>query len=73
MKLIEFLSNLAMPLIIVLIVIYGAIERKKVFDIFLDGAKEGIEIVFRIFPTLVGLFVAIGALKIGRASCRERV
>lgn len=63
MKLIEFLSNLAMPLIIVLIVIYGAIERKKVFDIFLDGAKEGIEIVFRIFPTLVGLFVAIGALR----------
>ena len=33
------------------------------FDIFLSGAKEGIEIVVNIFPTLVGLFVAIGALR----------
>lgn len=63
MKLVDFFSNIAMPLIIIIIVIYGVIERKKVFDIFLDGAKEGISIVFNIFPTLVGLFVAIGALR----------
>ena len=63
MKLVEYFSNLAMPLMIIVIVLYGVIERKKVFDIFLDGAKEGIGVVFNIFPTLVGLFVAIGALR----------
>ncbi len=63
MKFIEFFSNIAMPFMIVIIIIYGLIERKKVFDIFLDGSKEGIKIVFNIFPTLVGLFVAIGALR----------
>ena len=63
MKFVEFFSNIAMPLIIFIIVLYGLIERKKVFDIFLDGAKEGIGVVFNIFPTLVGLFVAIGALR----------
>lgn len=63
MKLVEYFSNLAMPLMIIIIVLYGVIERKKVFDIFLDGAKEGIGVVFNIFPTLVGLFVAIGALR----------
>lgn len=63
MKLIEFFSNIAMPLMILVIVIYGVIERKKVFDIFLDGAKDGIKVVFNIFPTLVGLFVAIGTLR----------
>ena len=63
MKFIEFFSNIAMPLMIIIIVLYGVVERKKVFDIFLDGAKEGISIVFNIFPTLVGLFVAIGALR----------
>ena len=62
-KFIEFFSNIAMPLMIIIIVLYGVIERKKVFDIFLDGAKEGIGVVFDIFPTLVGLFVAIGALR----------
>ena len=63
MKFVEFFSNIAMPLIIVIIVEYGILERKKVFDIFLDGAKEGVSVVFNIFPTLVGLFVAIGALR----------
>lgn len=63
MQLINFLSNIAMPLIILLIIVYGLIERNKVFDTFLDGAKEGIEIVFSIFPTLIGLFMAIGALR----------
>lgn len=63
MKFIEYFSNIAMPLMIIIIVLYGVIERKKVFDIFLEGAKEGIGIVLNIFPTLVGLFVAIGALR----------
>ena len=63
MQLMDFLSNLAMPFIIFLIILYGLIERKKVFDIFLNGAKEGVEIVLNIFPTLIGLFVAIGALR----------
>ena len=38
MKFIDYFSNLAMPLMIIIIVLYGVIERKKVFDIFLDGA-----------------------------------
>lgn len=63
MRAIEYFSNIAMPLMIIVIVLYGVIERKKVFDIFLDGAKEGIGVVINIFPTLVGLFVAIGALR----------
>lgn len=63
MKFISFISNLAMPLIILIIVVYGVIEKKKVFDDFLDGAKEGMNIVIGILPTLIGLFVAIGALR----------
>ena len=63
MQFLNFISNLAMPLIILIIVIYGLKEKRKVFDDFLDGAKEGIGIVHSIFPTLIGLFVAIGALR----------
>ena len=63
MKFISFISNLAMPLIILVIIIYGMVEKNKIFDDFLDGAKEGLEIVLSIFPTLIGLFVAIGALR----------
>lgn len=63
MKFIDFFSNAAMPVIIVFIILYGVIERKKVFDIFLEGAKEGLQVVLNIFPTLVGLFMAIGLLR----------
>ncbi len=63
MKVMNFVSNIAMPLIILLIVIYGLKEKNKVFDTFLEGAKEGLEITLSIFPTLIGLFVAIGALR----------
>ena len=52
-----------MPAIILLIVMYGVKEKNKVFDTFLEGAKEGIETTVNVFPTLIGLFVAIGALR----------
>ena len=60
---ISVLSNLAMPVMILIIVIYGIIQRNKVFDTFLDGAKEGISVVVNLFPTLVGLFLAVGTLR----------
>ena len=63
LKLINYISNIAVPFTIFIIVVYGLIEKNKVFDSFLEGAKEGIGIVFSIFPTLIGLFVAIGALR----------
>ena len=60
---INLLSNLAVPVIILLIVIYGMVERNKVFDTFLDGAKDGLTIVVNLFPTLIGLFLAVGTLR----------
>lgn len=60
---INYLSTLAMPAIILLIVIYGVKEKNKVYDNFLEGAKEGLQIVYNIFPTLIGIFLAIGALR----------
>lgn len=63
MKIVDYISSAAMPIVILVILLFGLIEKNKVFDIFLDGAKEGIEIVLKIFPTLIGLFVAIGALR----------
>lgn len=63
MQLISFVSNVAMPAIILIIIIYGIIEKNKVFDTFLEGAKDGLGIVLSIFPTLIGLFMAIATLR----------
>ena len=63
MNIVNFLSAGAIPIIIVIVIIYGLKEKQKVFDIFLDGAKEGMEIVIGLFPTLLGIFLAIGLLR----------
>ena len=63
MKIINYLSSVAVPMMILLIVVYGVKEKNKVYDSFIDGAKEGIGVVVNIFPTLIGLFVAVGALR----------
>ena len=60
---VNYISTAAIPVVILFIVIYGLVEKKQVYDSFLDGAKEGIKIVFKMFPTLVGIFVAVGALR----------
>lgn len=63
MNIVNYLSAAAIPMTIIIIVAIGLTEKNKVFDTFIEGAKEGIEIVVSIFPTLIGLFVAIGALR----------
>lgn len=63
MAVINYISIIAMPLVILLIVVSALKERIPVFDIFIKGATDGIEIVLKIFPTLIGLFVAIGLLR----------
>ena len=63
MNIVNYISILAMPLIILIITSEALKEKKDVFDIFLKGAFDGIEISLKIFPTLIGLFVAIGMLR----------
>lgn len=63
MKIVNYISILAMPLIILSIISEALKEKRDVFDIFLKGAFDGIEISLKIFPTLIGLFVAIGMLR----------
>mgnify|MGYP005816966599 FL=1 len=63
MNIVNYLSAASIPVVILIIVIYGITEKVKVFDAFISGAKEGVFIVLKIFPTLVGLFVAVGALR----------
>ena len=63
MKIINYISTLSIPCIIVTVLIYGIKEKKKVYDIFIEGVKEGIEIVVNLFPTLLAIFIAVGMLR----------
>lgn len=59
----EYISALCVPVIILTVIASGFAGKVKVYDAFMDGAKEGLVTVFKIFPALVGLIVSIGMLR----------
>jgi len=63
MNFINYISNLAVPATILIIIVYGVIEKQSVFDTFLEGCTDGLKVVLNIFPTLLGLFLSITLLR----------
>ncbi|MCD6235073.1 MAG: spore maturation protein [Candidatus Neomarinimicrobiota bacterium] len=57
------ISVLAIPLIIVLIPLYGYRKGLKVYEVFTVGAKEGFDVALRIIPYLVAIFTAISIFR----------
>ena len=63
MNLILFLSNCIIPVIILYVVGLGLSMKLDIFDIFLEGVKDGLKTVGGILPTLIGLLTAVGVLR----------
>jgi len=58
------LSRYIIPLLLVGIPFYGLVVKKvKVYESFVDGAKDGFTIAVRIIPYLVAILVAIGMFR----------
>jgi spore maturation protein B len=62
-RLIALISDWAVPMIILGIVLAGMIRKVKVYEVFVEGAKEGFDVAVRIMPYLVAILVAIGMLR----------
>ena len=63
MSVILYMSQILIPLFVVLIVGTGILKKRPVYDDFVTGAKDGIRTVTSIAPTLIGLMMGIGALR----------
>ena len=57
------ISLWAIPVLLVVIPLIGIIRKVKVYDVFVDGAKEGFEVAVKIIPFVVGILVAIGMFR----------
>lgn len=57
------ISLYAVPVIFIIILCFGLIKDVKVYDAFVDGAKEGVTTVIKILPSLVGLMTAVGVFR----------
>jgi spore maturation protein B len=59
MTTVNFISQLIIPVFLLLVVVYGVGKKVRVYDCFVSGAKEGITVVIKIFPYLLAIFVAV--------------
>lgn len=60
---IQSLSLVAIPFLIGFFPLYGALRDVAVYEEFIEGAKEGIQVALRIFPYLVAILVAVGIFR----------
>jgi spore maturation protein B len=59
----DLVSLWAIPVLLVGIPLVGLIRGVKVYDVFIEGAKEGFDVAVKIIPFLVGILVAIGMFR----------
>ena len=55
-------SVLFLPLLITLIIVYGIKTKTPIYDVFIEGAKNGLQTCLEILPFIIGIFIAIEAL-----------
>ena len=53
------LSKIVIPLFVFFVVFYGFIKKVNLYDSFLEGAKEGLNISVNIFPNVLAMVFAI--------------
>lgn len=63
MRCINYLSEYLVPVVLFYIVGFAVLQKRPVFDDFIEGALAGLKTVAGILPTLVGLMAAVGVLR----------
>ena len=56
------MTNFIIPIIVLLIIIYGFHKKIDLYDSFLKGVKEGMHLIIKIFPTIFTMMIAVQVL-----------
>ena len=62
-KIVTIFSTWAIPVLLFVIPVIAFIKKVKVYETFVDGAKEGFNVAVKIIPYLVAILVAIGMFR----------
>lgn len=60
---VNLISIIAIPAIFLLVLVWGLFKKVKVYEVFVEGAKEGFDTAVRIIPYLVAMLFAIGVFR----------
>ncbi|VYU56663.1 spore maturation protein [Clostridium tertium] len=59
----EYITKSIIPIIIIIIITYGMIKGRKVYEWFIEGAKEGLKVCINIFPYLLAMIIAVNIFR----------
>jgi len=62
-RIVGAVSLLSIPFLLSAFPLYAALRRVKVYEEFVEGAKEGFDVAIRIIPYLVAMLVAVGMFR----------
>jgi len=61
----QYISIMAIPLIILAFLLFAFIKKVKVYESFVEGAKDGFNVAIKIIPYLVAMLCAIAVFRSG--------
>ncbi|MGL5351783.1 MAG: spore maturation protein [Clostridium sp.] len=59
----NYITKSIIPVIVVIIITYGMFKGRKVYEWFIEGAKEGLQVCLNIFPYLLAMIVAVNIFR----------
>jgi len=59
----QSLSPWILPLLMVGFLVFGMMRGVRIYEAFIEGAKDGFQVALRIIPYLVAILVAVGMLR----------
>jgi spore maturation protein SpmA len=66
-QVVQFISTWTIPFLLFVIPATAVFKKVKVYEVFIDGAKEGFQVAVRIIPFLVAILVAIAMFRVSGA------
>ena len=57
-----YIANIILPLITLIVIIYALYKKVNIYDEFLSGVKEGLQISLEIFPSIFAIIISVTVL-----------
>ena len=53
------ISEIILPVLVLIIVSYGIYKKVDIYDVFLEGAKESFDFILTMFPTMLAMILGV--------------
>lgn len=67
MKLLLYISEYSIPVLVFYVIVYGKVSGIKIFESFTEGAKEAFGLIKEICPNLIALMLAVSVFRESKA------